>query len=271
MSDPIDELASAVDDALDELTGVPTDDGRIEQFSHDGATVIAEQRGSSASARTIVLIHGIGMGRRVFADLAGRLEDDALVIALDLPGYGDAPEPPRTPTMERLGDLVAAYLRHVGRGPVVLIGHSMGTQVVTEVAVRHPGAVARLVLVAPTVDRHHRRALTQLLRLARDLWGESGKVLLVGVREYLRAGPNLRRKMRAMLVHRPEAVYPRITVPTLVIRGEKDLVVPQEWADEVVAAVPDATSFVVAGHHHETLIRTAEPTAAELRRWLAEG
>ena len=42
MSDPIDELASAVDDAPDELTGVPTDGGRIEQFSHDGATVIAE-------------------------------------------------------------------------------------------------------------------------------------------------------------------------------------------------------------------------------------
>jgi len=264
----VDDATAAIDDALDELTGIPTDDGRIEEFSSDGATVIAERRGDGAAARTIVLIHGIGMGRKVFADLSRRLEPDSLVVALDLPGYGDAPEPPRTPTMERLADLVAAYLRHLDRGPVILLGHSMGTQVAAEVAARHPAAVARLVLVAPTVDRRRRRAPTQLWRLVRDLWGESGKVVLVGAREYLRAGPNLRRKVRAMLAHRPEHAYPRVAAPTLVIRGEKDVVVPRSWFDEVVAALPDATAFTVADHHHETLIRTAEPTAVELRRWL---
>jgi hypothetical protein len=74
--------------------------------------------------------------------------------------------------------------------------------------------------------------------------------------------------MRAMLVHRPEHAYPRIDVPTLVIRGELDVVVPQEWFEEVVAAIPDASSFVVEGHHHETLIRDAEPAGTEIRRWL---
>lgn len=252
-------------------TDIQVDDGCIERFSFGGATIVAEHRGDEASARTVVLVHGIGMGRKVFADLTRRLEDESFVVALDLPGYGDAPEPPRTPTMERLGDLVAAYVEHLDRGPAVLIGHSMGAQVVTEVAVRHPQTVSHLVLVAPTVDRHGRRALTQLLRLGRDLVGESAEVLLAGAREYLRAGPNLRRKMRAMLAHRPEDVYPRISAPTLVVRGELDLVVPRRWTAEVVGAIPGATSFEVAGHHHETLIRTAKPTVDELRRWLAAG
>lgn len=265
----VDQATDAVDRRIDELTDVPVDDGEIEEFAHDGSTLIAERRGDATASVTIVLVHGIGMGRKVFADLSRRLEDDALVVAVDLPGYGDAPEPARTPAIERVADLVAAYLRHLGRGPVILLGHSMGTQVVTEVAVRHPETVARLVLVAPTVDRHHRTALTQLWRLGRDLFGESGKVLLLGAREYVRAGPHLRRKMKAMLVHRPEHSYPRIAAPTLVIRGEFDVVVPQEWTDEVVAAIPDATAFVVEGHHHETLIRTAKPAADELRRWLA--
>lgn len=180
------------------------------------------------------------------------------------------PEPTRTPTIERMADLVAAYLRHLGRGPVVLLGHSMGTQVVTETAVRHPDTVDRLVLVAPTVDRHHRRALRRLWRLGRDLWGESPKVLLLGAREYVRAGPHLRRKMRAMLSHRPEGVYARVSAPTLVVRGELDVVVPREWFDEVVGAIPNSRAFVVEGHRHETLIRTAGPTARELRRWLSE-
>lgn len=270
VDDVVAQAADAVDRTIDELTGVPTDDGEIEEFTHDRSTLIAERRGDATASATIVLVHGIGMGRKVFADLTGRLEEEALVVSVDLPGYGDAPEPERTPAIERMADLIAAYLRHMGRGPVILLGHSMGTQVVTEVAVRHPETVGRLVLVAPTVDRHHRRALTQLWRLGRDLFGESGKVLLLGAREYLRAGPHLRRKMKAMLVHRPEHSYPHIAAPTLVIRGELDVVVPQEWTDEVVAAIPDATAFVVRGHHHETLIRTAKPAADELRRWLAE-
>jgi len=264
-------IADAADRVIDEITGVPTDDGRIEVFASGGASLIAERRGPADAARTLVLVHGIGMGRKVFGDLVRRLEHDTLVIALDLPGYGDAPEPARTPTMERLADLVAAYLDHLGCGPVVLLGHSMGTQVVTEVAVRHPRTLSHLVLVAPTVDRRRRRALAQLWRLGRDLWGENLKVLLLGAREYVRAGPHLRRKMRAMLVHRPENAYPRIAAPTLVIRGELDVVVPGEWFDEVVAAIPDARAFVVPGHRHETLIRTAGPATTELRRWLAEG
>jgi pimeloyl-ACP methyl ester carboxylesterase len=89
----------AVDRAIDEATGVPTDDGEIESFTHDGASVIAERRGC-LGIRTLVLIHGIGMGRKVFADLSLRAEEDALVVAIDLPGYGEAPEPPRTPTID---------------------------------------------------------------------------------------------------------------------------------------------------------------------------
>ncbi|CAN7399455.1 alpha/beta hydrolase [Microbacterium sp. LjRoot45] len=267
--DPLERAADAVDDAIDELTGVPTDDGDIERFTASGMTLVAEAGGPERSETTFVLVHGIGMGRKVFADLALRLVGAARVIAVDLPGYGDAPEPPRTPTMERNADLVAAYLRKIDRGPVVLLGHSMGTQVATEVAVRHPETVARLVLVAPTVDRHHRRALTQLIRLGIDLLDESPKVLLLGAREYLRAGPYLRRKMTAMLTHRPERAYPRVSAPTLVIRGEGDRVSPREWCAEVVTALPDARAVEIPGHGHETLIRDAAPAAEAIRRFLA--
>lgn len=240
----------------------------LESFAHDGATVIAERHGDAGSDVTVVLLHGIGMGRKVFADLIDNLDAEALIVSLDLPGYGDAPEPARTPTIERMADIVAAYLRHLDRGRVILIGHSMGTQVATEVAVRHPATVGRLVLVAPTVDRAHRRARSQLWRLARDLLDESPRVLAIGAREYVRAGPHLRRKVRAMLAHRPEHAYPRVTAPTLLIRGDHDLVVPPPWFHAVLTAIPNATGVVITGHGHETLIRNAQPAADALRRWL---
>lgn len=233
-------------------------------FSHAGATLVAEEHGDPAGDRVLLLIHGIGMGRTVFAELIARLPPRWRLIAVDLPGYGEAPEPPRTLTMERTADLVAAYLRRTVPGAAIVLGHSMGSQVAAEVAARHPHLVSRLVLVAPTVDRHHRSPLAQLARLAADLLDESPKVLWVGAREYLRAGPNLRGKLRAMMAHRPERAYPRVAAPALVIRGEHDLVSPRRWCDEVVRLLPDARLALVAGHGHETLIRDAEPAARRI-------
>lgn len=231
----------------------------VSEFTHAGATLIAESHG--AGTPVFVLIHGIGMGRSVYSDLIEHLGAGARTIAIDLPGYGEAPEPRRTLTMERTADLIAAFLRARVDEPVVLIGHSMGTQVAIEVAARHPALVARLVLIAPTVDPTARTALRQIGRLLADIAVESPKVIAVGAREYLRAGPRLRMKFRAMLSHRPEDTYPRVTAPTIVIRGEHDIVSPHDWCLRVTRALPDSRLVEVEGHGHETMIRDAAPAA----------
>lgn len=240
----------------------------VHRFAYAGAALVAESHGSGSPV--FLLVHGIGMGRTVFADLIAHLGTGARTIAIDLPGYGEAPEPRRTLTMERTADLVAAYLRAHVDEPVVLIGHSMGTQVCAELAARHPTLVDRVVLVAPTVDAHARTAPRQIGRLLADIAVESPKVIFVGAREYLRAGPRLRSKFRAMLVHRPERAYPRIAAPTLVVRGAHDLVSPHEWCAEVGALVPDARLVEIDGHGHETMIRDAAPAAEAVLRFVAE-
>lgn len=239
----------------------------VEEYTHAGATIIAERRG--AGHPVYVLVHGIGMGRTVFGELGSHL-DAGEVIALDLPGYGEAPEPARVLTIERSADLVAAYVRErVGR-PAVLVGHSMGAQVVTEVAAREPDVVDRLVLVGPTVDPSARTAARQLWRLLRDIAVESPRVILLGAREYLRAGPRIRGKFRAMLAHEPEKTFPRVTAPVLVLRGEDDFVAPRDWCASIIAALPDGRLVEVPGHGHETMIRDAAVSAREIRRFLRE-
>ncbi|MHC2997746.1 alpha/beta fold hydrolase [Microbacterium sp. HJ5] len=242
---------------------------RAREFAFGGATLVVERRGHGEPV--YVLVHGIGMGRSVFADLVGHLDDAAEVVAIDLPGYGEAPEPRRVLTIERTADLVAAYLRsHVDR-PAVVIGHSMGAQIALELAARHPQAVASLVLVGPTVDPAARTAPKQLGRLLRDIAVESPRVIALGAREYVRAGPNLRAKFRAMLAHRPEDILAEVAARTLVLRGENDLVATREWCVRLVAAMPDARLCEVARHGHETLIRDAAPAAEQIRAFVGDG
>jgi len=245
---------------------VPSRQPAAREFVHDGATLVWDAHGSGSP--TFVLLHGIGMGRSVFAGLGERLAAHGRVISIDLPGYGEAPEPPRTPTVERMADHVAALLRDEGIERPVLVGHSMGTQIAVEVAVRHPALRPRVVLIGPTVQVGRRRIFTQLRLLAADLLGESPKVLLIGAREYLRAGPHLRQKMRAMLAHRPELAYPRVTEPALVIRGEDDLVAPHDWCRWVADTLPQGRLAEVPGSGHETMIRDPDPSAERILHWL---
>lgn len=229
----------------------------VVEFEHGGATLVAETFGRGR--HTFILLHGIGMGRSVYLDVVHRLR--GRVIAFDLPGFGEAPEPERTLTMERHADLVAAYLRHAGVSGVVAIGHSMGSQIAAELAARHPSLVAGVVLAGPTVDSAARNIRAQASYLLRDLLGERPIVLLRGAREYLRGGPHLVRKMRATIVHEPERAYARIGCPVLVLRGESDPLAPMTWCREIVDAIPGAELEIIPDHGHGTLISDAAPAA----------
>lgn len=233
------------------------------EFEHAGATLIAETFGEGDHA--FLLLHGIGMGRSVYLDVIQRLK--GRIIALDLPGFGEAPEPTRNLTMERHADLVAAYLRHVDAGPVVVIGHSMGSQIAAELAARHPSLVEGAILAGPTVDKAARNVASQARYLLLDLIGERPLVIWRGAREYLRGGPHLIRKIRATIVHEPENAFVRIHCPVLVLRGEDDPLATPAWCQAIIDAIPGAELAVIPDHGHGTLISDSAPAARLIQKF----
>ncbi len=236
----------------------------LTEFAHAGAILITEDFG--AGTHPVVLLHGIGMGRSVYVDLVSRLE--GRVIGVDLPGFGEAPEPARTLTMERHADLVAAFLRERGITDAVVLGYSMGSQIAAEVAARHPDVVSAVVLAGPTVNSAARSIRAQAGYLLKDLIGERPEVIWRGAREYLRGGPNLIRKMRATIVHRPEQAYRRVRVPALVLRGEDDPLAPPSWCHEIVSSIPGAELAEIPGHGHGTLISDSSEAATLIRSFI---
>lgn len=241
----------------------------------DDVLVVSEH--SHTAGPTFLLVHGIGMGKDAYLEFFDELGDLGTAIALDLPGFGDSPEPATALTIPDFADLVAAFLTARDSRPVVAIGHSMGTQVLAELAVRHPSAVSSLVLIGPTVNARERTAGWQVFRMLQDLAGESLRVLLRGLALYVKTGVGwFVRTFRMMIAHRLESIAPSITVPTLVLRGERDRVCPADWVASVAALIPDAVVTEVPGKSHEAMISSAEPVAGLIgdfvRRWgLAAG
>ncbi|MBC9945101.1 alpha/beta hydrolase [Leucobacter sp. cx-328] len=220
------------------------------------------------TGKTFVLIHGIGMGRVTFTEVASDLAVDGRVLALDLPGFGDSPEPGTTTSLEETARVVTEFIRSEAPGRVHLVGHSMGTQIVAEIALHHPDLVASLVLIAPTVNKYERTATKQALRMVQDLTGEDPKVIFTGMWEYLHTSPRwFASKLKFMLHHHLERLCPHIQVPTLVIRGETDRVCPRTWVSEVAEAIPHARMEEIPGRGHEAIIKSAQPVAEMVREF----
>jgi proline iminopeptidase len=99
----------------------------------------------------LVLHGGLGYDHTVYRHAFDRLGRRLRVVYYDQRGNGRSGRPPPdTLTMEQLADDAAGLLGHLGLPPAVVIGHSYGGFVAQELAIRHPGAVAALVLVGTT-------------------------------------------------------------------------------------------------------------------------
>src|ERR1700736_2151867 len=81
-------------------------------------------------APTFVLVHGLGVSSRYMIPLAKHLARSARVFAPDLPGFGKSPGPCRVLNVPELAEALLEWTQTRIHGPLVLVGHSFGCQVV---------------------------------------------------------------------------------------------------------------------------------------------
>lgn len=206
-----------------------------------------------AGSPAVVLVHGLVVSSRYMIPTAEKLASYHEVYVPDLPGFGRSEKPPSVLDVAGLSDSLAAWMETAGLTSAVLVGNSVGCQVVAELALRHPGAVERAVLQGPTMDPEARTALRQAARLALDGTREPPSLLPIMLLDYVSAG--LHRSFstfRYALGDPIEEKLPRVRVPTLVVRGDRDPIVPKRWAERVARLLPKGR-LVVAGRspHHE--------------------
>lgn len=207
--------------------------------------------GTPRTERDVVLVHGLGLSSEYLERLATSLSTVGPVHLLDLPGFGGVPRPARTPSIPDLARLVAAWAAEAGLDDPVLLGQSMGSQVVVEMLAADPGLSTHAVLVGPTVDPAERSSRAQLVRFAQSAVFESPHTQRLAVRAYARSGPSwIARVLQSTLRYPTEERLPEVEASLLVLRGTHDHIASAAWVERVTGLAPRARSVEVVGAGH---------------------
>jgi pimeloyl-ACP methyl ester carboxylesterase len=230
----------------------------MDDRDHRPEAVIVSDSGTGTAGPCYLLVHGIGVSSRYFERLAPLLAKHGRVVTVDLPGFGRAPKPARALSVEDFAEVVARVIDRLDLGRCVVVGHSMGAQVATRLAVAHPESVASIALLGPVCDPRDRSAARSAFLLAVDCLGESPRGNVLVFTDYVRCGIRWYLKvLPSMLDYRIEDEVRLVTVPVLVIRGARDPIARNDWVSLLARRAPLARPHVVDGSRH--LVMHAQP------------
>jgi long-chain acyl-CoA synthetase len=217
--------------------------------------------------RTIVFVHGFGGKAEQWQYQMQKFAMDNRVIALDLRGHGLSNKPVTGYDMPRLQlDLEAALTQLKVSTPFVLVGHSFGGAIVTEYAVNHPENVEKLILIATAGEFK----LKPLFHLALNLPSSILQVAGLFTKQWLHAPPHALREfyLRNLAIWSGWESFAKLTMPTLVIRGYRDIVFDKPLFDKVAGSIVDVEDVDIGTSGHMVMLERHEAVDRAIARFL---
>lgn len=218
----------------------------------------------------VVFIHGAAFDHSVWQWQSRYLANHGFtVLAVDLPGHGRSPGTARS-TIEAMGDWVNAFIESASLRDAAVVGHSMGSLVALDTALRFPARVSRLALIGISVPMP---VSEPFLAAARDdspaafdmeaVWGHGRTTVLSsspipgasllgasrGLNGRAHAGV-LHADLRACQSYAPDIAAVRaLAMPTLIVAGRRDVMTPLKMGEALSKEIRGARYVTLdAGH-----------------------
>jgi pimeloyl-ACP methyl ester carboxylesterase len=252
----------------------------------------------------LVLLHGSNASLHTWEPWVKILGDEFHIVTVDLPGHGLTIVPDDYPlTAEGMADFVEAFATKLNYGQFVLAGNSMGGNVAMRYAVKHPDRLYGLIpidtggikpphLPPPPAFFYIVRTpvLREFLRLIpgrpiaeatlkasfahQDLVTDEmiDRYWALNREPKIRAATRKRFRMGIEYYVAEDAFMranlPKLNVPTLVLWGRQDKLIPVETAEIVKSLVPHAKAIVYDDGGHILQEDLAERSAADVRAFV---
>jgi pimeloyl-ACP methyl ester carboxylesterase len=235
-----------------------------EMMTIDGAKIRVLRGGpEGGGAQPLVFLHGAG-GHTGWMAFLEELSQRFAVYAPEHPGFGQSDDPP---WLDGVGDLAYFYLdflKALGLERVHLVGTSLGGWIAAEMAVRDTARLASLTLVGAVGITVQGETIPDIFRMPveenlRRFYADQERAAR-RVGDVAKADMQLVAKNQATvtrLAYRPRFYNPdlgkwlhRVDVPTLLIWGAEDGLVPPKFGEAYRSLIPGAKLAVLpaAGH-----------------------
>lgn len=218
---------------------------------------------SGNSDDTLVLIHGLGASAERWEFVIPHFQEHFRVIVPDLIGFGYSDKPLVDYTTEFFSEFLEKFLDQLDITNPIIIGSSLGGQITAEYVANNNSSVQKLILVSPSgVMKHSTPALDAYVMAAlypnqeaaksafEMMAGHSKDIdpkIIEGFVERMQL-PNAKMAFMSTLLglKNSEMLTKKlssITVPTMVIWGGSDPVIPVKYADSLVSKIKDCRFY----------------------------
>ena len=239
----------------------------IKTATIDGNKIRYLEEGTSED--TLLLLHGLGASAERWEDVIPLFAKKFRVIVPDLIGFGYSDKPMVDYTTDYFAEFVNKFVGEIKIKKLNIIGSSLGGQIAAESIINHNMGVRKLVLVSPSgVMKHSTPALDAYISAA--LYPNNDSALnafqvmsgrkdvddktVSGFIERMQL-PNAKMAFMSTLLGLSNSKViteklQTITIPTLILWGENDPVIPIEYAQSFVSGINDCRFYKMAGCGH---------------------
>jgi pimeloyl-ACP methyl ester carboxylesterase len=239
------------------------------------------EKGLLPDRPTLVLIHGAGSSSQPFLHQLRRCDRTMNVLALDLPGHGNTPGPGRD-TISGYADWLEEAFSSFSAATFFLGGHSMGGAIAQELALRSWPRIRGLILMATGAE------LRVSPKIIAGLASDPATTLAL-INQWCfpaDADPLLIRQSLELLQQVPvQVVYndfqacnrfdrsenvPTLTVPTLILVGERDVMTPPAFAEDLHEKIRNSQLVRVPGAGHLVMLEKPKEVNEAIEAFVSE-
>jgi long-chain acyl-CoA synthetase len=219
------------------------------------------------ASQTVVFLHGYGGQAIQWRYQLDEFSNSNRVIAIDLRGHGQSDKPLGNYQMSQITEDIELVLSQLDvEEKFILVGHSFGGAMATEIAFRHPERINNLILIATAGEFELNPFYRFLLQLPKPILRSIGPI----VHGWLSAPPLVMHAWYHQNVAKWNgwSLFRSLQVPTTVVRGHQDAVFTRAAFDEVARAIPGADEIDVGSSGHLVMLERRQAVNRVIHRSL---